>query len=134
MLDIALDALLIVMAFYISLIDIRFHRIPNKSLLILIFALLYSTHMISITFNLLILSLIWLVGLLAKMGMGDLKLLSILVILQGRLLLDPITWFLFTAIALVSIILHILVRRTIRGEIPLAPAILIPFTGFYLSF
>ena len=90
--------------------------------------------MVSLTMNVIILTSIWLVGVLAKMGMGDLKLLTILAILQGEILMNPISWILFTAIALLSIITHILVRRTIRGEIPLAPAILIPFTGFYLSF
>lgn len=134
MIDIAFNIILILMSVYISLSDIRFHRIPNTSLLILTLTLLYSTRMIPVTLNLIALSSIWLVGLLGKIGMGDLKLLTILVILQGEILLNPFSWILFTAIALLSIAFHILLRRTIRGEIPLAPAILIPFTTLYLSF
>lgn len=134
MIGIAFDVILILMTVYISLNDIRFHRIPNVSLLILTLTLLYSTHAIPISLNLVILSSIWLFGLLGKIGMGDLKLLTILMIFQGQILINPMSWILFTAIALLSIAFHILLRRTIRGEIPLAPAILIPFTALYLSF
>lgn len=134
MIDIAFNVILILITIYISICDIKFHRIPNASLLIMTLTLLYSTHAIPINLNLVALSSIWLVGLLGKIGMGDLKLLTILVILQGQILINPISWILFTAIALLSIAFHILLRRTIRGEIPLAPAILIPFTALYLSF
>jgi Flp pilus assembly protein protease CpaA len=134
MIHIALDITLIMMTAYISISDIKFHRIPNTSLLILTITLLYSTHTISMTSTLIILCSIWLVGLLAKMGMGDLKLLTILLILHGQILINPIFWIFFAAIALLSIIFHILARGTMRGEIPLAPAILFPFTGIYLSF
>ena len=134
MIQVALDVILIMMTGYISISDIRFHQIPNTSLLVMILTLLYSTRTISMTSNLIILCSIWLVGLLAKMGMGDLKLLTILLILQGRILINPIFWIFFAAIALLSIIFHMLARGTMRGEIPLAPAILIPFTGIYLSF
>jgi prepilin peptidase CpaA len=134
MIKIVFDVLLILITLYISLSDLRFHRIPNSSLLILTFILLYSTRMIPITLNMIVLSSIWLIGLLGKIGMGDLKLLTILMVLQGQILLNPIYWIFFTAIALISITLHILLRRTIRGEIPLAPSILLPFTALYLSF
>jgi Flp pilus assembly protein protease CpaA len=134
MIHIALDITLIAMTTYISISDIKFHRIPNTSLLILTLTLLYSTHTISMTSTLIILFSIWLAGLLAKMGMGDLKLLTILLILQGQIPINPIFLILFAAIALLSIIFHMLARGTMRGEIPLAPAILIPFTGIYLSF
>lgn len=134
MIQIALDVTLIILTVYISFIDIKFHRIPNTSLLILTLILLYSMRTISMTSTLIILCAIWLVGLVGKIGMGDLKLLTILLILHGQILMNPISWILFTVIALLSIFLHMLARGTIRGEIPLAPAILIPFTGFYLSF
>lgn len=134
MIHIALDITLIVMTTYISISDIKFHRIPNTSLLTLTLTLLYSTHTISATSTLIILFSIWLAGLLAKIGMGDLKLLTTLLILQGQILINPIFLILFAAIALLSIIFHMLARGTMRGEIPLAPAILIPFTGIYLSF
>jgi prepilin peptidase CpaA len=134
MIGIAFEVILILMTVYISLIDIRFHRIPNVSLLILTLTLLYSTHAIPLFLNLVVLSSIWLFGLLGEIGMGDLKLLTILVILQGEILINLMSWILFTAIALLSIAFHILLRGTIRGEIPLAPAILIPFTALYLSF
>lgn len=134
MIKIVFDVLLILITLYVSLSDLRFHRIPNSSLLILALILLYSTRVIPITLNLIVLSSIWLVGLFGKIGMGDLKLLTILMILQGQILLNPIYWIFFTAIALISITLHILLRRTIWGEIPLAPSILLPFTALYLSF
>lgn len=134
MLHIAFDLFLIGITLYISISDIRFHRIPNISLLFLIIALLYSMHQISAVKIVLILNFIWILGIFSKVGMGDLKLLTILVVLQGEVVIDSRTWTLFTVITLASIIIHRLVEKSLKGDIPLAPAILVPFVSIYLSF
>jgi hypothetical protein len=82
----------------------------------------------------LVLLLIWGAGLLARIGMGDLKLLTILTTLQGQILVNPMAWIFFSALAALSILIHIGVRRSLQGDIALAPAILIPFTSLYLAF
>ena len=81
-----------------------------------------------------ILIALWIFGLLAKIGPGDLKLLTILMVMQGEIILDSLMWILFLGIATISLLIHILESRSWQGEIPLAPAIVIPFTALYLSF
>ncbi|MSZ47857.1 MAG: hypothetical protein F2602_00220 [Actinobacteria bacterium] len=66
--------------------------------------------------------------------MGDLKLLTILIVLQGEVVIDSRTWILFSVCTVLSIIFHRLVERSLKGEIPLAPAILVPFVSVYLTF
>jgi len=134
MLHFVFDLFLIGITLYISITDIRFHRIPNISLLFLTIALLYSMHQISVVKIVLILIFMWILGILSKVGMGDLKLLTILIVLQGEVVIDSRTWTLFTVITVASIIIHRLVDRSFKGDIPLAPAILVPFTALYLTF
>ena len=90
--------------------------------------------MISLVPMLFLILTLWVLGLLAKIGPGDLKLLTILIIMQGEIILDSLMWILFLGIAAISFLVHILERRSWQGEIPLAPAIVIPFTALYLSF
>jgi Flp pilus assembly protein protease CpaA len=134
MLEALSSILLVSTAIYISFTDIDSHRIPNRSLLLLIFALVNQMNQIPMEMLALVLLLLWAVGLLARVGMGDLKLLTILTTLQGQILVNPMAWIFFSALAALSILIHIGVRRSLQGEIALAPAILIPFTSLYLAF
>ena len=134
MLHIAFDLFLIGITLYILISDIRFHRIPNISLLFLTIALMYSMHQISAVKIVLILISMWILGIFSKVGMGDLKLLTILILLQGEVVIDSRTWILFSVCTVLSIIFHRLVERSLKGEIPLAPAILVPFVSVYLTF
>ena len=134
MLHIAFDLFLIGITLYILISDIRFHRIPNISLLFLTIALMYSMHQISAVKIVLILIFMWILGIFSKVGMGDLKLLTILILLQGEVVIDSRTWILFSVCTVLSIIFHRLVERSLKGEIPLAPAIMVPFVSVYLTF
>ena len=134
MLHNAFDLFLIGITLYILISDIRFHRIPNISLLFLTIALLYSMHQISAVKIALILIFMWILGIFSRVGMGDLKLLTILILLQGEVVIDSRTWILFSVCTVLSIIFHRLVERSLKGDIPLAPAILVPFVSIYLSF
>jgi hypothetical protein len=91
-------------------------------------------HQISAVKIVLTLIFIWILGIFSKVGMGDLKLLTILIVLQGEVVIDSRTWTLFTVITLASVVIHRLVERSLKGDIPLAPAILVPFTALYLTF
>lgn len=134
MIDALSSVLLVVTAIYISFTDIVSHRIPNRSLLLLIIALTNQMNQIPLEMTALVLLLIWGAGLLARVGMGDLKLLSILTTLQGQILVNPMAWIFFSVVAALSILIHVGVRRSFQGDIALAPAILIPFTSLYLAF
>jgi Flp pilus assembly protein protease CpaA len=128
------SVLLVGTAIYISFTDIVSHRIPNRSLLLLIIALTNQMNQTPLEMTALVLLLIWGAGLLARVGMGDLKLLSILTTLQGQILVNPIAWIFFSVVAALSILIHVGVRRSFQGDIALAPAILIPFISLYLAF
>ena len=134
MFEIASDVSLIVFGAYICVSDIRFHRIPNLSLLFLTCALIPSIKLLSFTWILSLIIALWALGFVAKIGPGDLKLLTILIIMNGEIILNSLMWIIFTLISALSIVIHTLARRSVRGEIPLAPAIVIPFTALYLSF
>lgn len=126
--------LLILLTVTITISDIRFHRVPNSSLFFLALTLLLNLNLAPPRPVALSLALVWVVGIAAKVGMGDIKLLTILITLQGEIALDPKLWILFTTIAGFSIVVHVVLKGSIRGEIALAPAIIIPFTLLYLSF
>lgn len=132
--QIAGDISLILVTIYICVSDIRFHRIPNRSLVFLSCALIPSIKFISFGEIFALIAILWVLGSLAKIGPGDLKLLTILIVMQGEIVLKPLMWFLFLAIASISVLIHIILKSTLKGEIPLAPAIVIPFTALYLSF
>lgn len=134
MLEIATDISLILLTIYICANDIRFHRVPNLSLIFLSCALISSIQLIPVGIMLLLIVVLWILGSLARIGPGDLKLLTILIVMQGEIVLNPLMWILFLTIASISVLIHILLKCTLRGEIPLAPAIVIPFTTLYLSF
>lgn len=133
MLEIASDVLLILTGIFICLSDIRWHRVPNLALLIISLTLVFSLNSLSLGMTSLILILIWSAGLMAKIGMGDLKLLTILTIFQGETVIDSMMWILTLAITAISLLIHLLRRRSLAGDIPLAPAIVIPFIALYLS-
>lgn len=112
----------------IAFIDIRHHRIPHWTLLLLSIAIFLED---GFNFNpksgLLLFLLATLFVLTAKLGMGDLKLLVLLGVTSlqwnavGRFL-----WLLAIASLLLSA-LHILRNRSLSGNIALAPAIVSAF-------
>jgi Flp pilus assembly protein protease CpaA len=134
MLEIAADISLILLSIYICVSDIRFHRIPNRSLIFLSCSFIPSIKLTPFGMMALLIAILWLLGWLANIGPGDLKLLTILICMQGEIILNPLMWIFFLAIASISVLVHIILKGTLKGEIPLAPAIVIPFTALYLSF
>lgn len=80
-----------------------------------------------------LLLLIWILGVFSKVGMGDLKLLTVLLLLQGELLLRPITLTIGALVITFMIAIHLIINKSLKGDIALAPAIMIPFTMAYLT-
>lgn len=133
MLEVIRPLLLIMFTLYISSIDLKFHRIPNISLLWLIIVLINPMNHLGLHVTLLALFLLWIIGLTSKVGMGDLKLLTVLLVLQGEILLRPISLIAFFFVTTLMIAFHCVMNKSLRGDIALAPAILIPFTVAYLT-
>lgn len=95
--------------------------------------LIYPNHSLDLPIASLSLLLIWIVGIFSKVGMGDLKLLTVLLLLQGEILLRPITLTIGALVITIMIAIHLIVNKSLKGDIALAPAILIPFTLAYLT-
>jgi Flp pilus assembly protein protease CpaA len=133
MVNASITALIVGLTLHISIFDLRFHRIQNASIIILGHLLTFSMHRLAILPMLIGLFVLWICGLIGNVGMGDLKLLTILIVLQGEILLQSNAIVLSLLIASLSVLLHLSSRRTLKGEIALAPAILIPFTSVYLA-
>ena len=127
------SVLIIGLALYICVIDIRCHRIPNASILGMTILLIYPNHSLDLQIASLSLLLIWIAGIFSKVGMGDLKLLTVLLLLQGEILLRPITLTIGALVITIMIAIHLIVNKSLKGDIALAPAILIPFTLAYLT-
>jgi|LauGreSuBDMM15SN_2_FD.fasta_scaffold108024_2 Flp pilus assembly protein protease CpaA len=119
---------LILFSLYISFVDVRHHRISNRVLLITFLSLLAlsvitetGVHPLTGFSVLLFTPLI----LLARIGAGDIKLLTVL-----ALFFIPLTWdmasdFLlsFTLISATLLIIRVAKSQSFSGSIALAPAI-----------
>ncbi len=119
---------LILFSLYISFVDVRHHRISNRVLLITFLSLLAlsvitetGVHPLTGFSVLLFTPLI----LLARIGAGDIKLLTVL-----ALFFIPLTWdmasdFLlsFTLISATLLIIRVAKSQSFTGSIALAPAI-----------
>lgn len=124
---------LFLIALAIILIDLRVHKIHNVSLLMFAFPLSVNPNTTSREILSISIALIILFGFLSRMGAGDIKLLILLVSLQGALMLTYhyLLGLLFISIA--HIMIEIMSKRHIPARLPFAPSILIPFLWRYLG-
>lgn len=125
---------IVALSLHICLFDIRYHRIPNRTLASLGGLLLFYPNTLVLRDASLLIVLVSIICIAAKIGMGDLKMLILLIILQGQILTQTLWLPLFSFVALISIIFQLAQKGGIAGDIPLAPAILIPFLAIYLRF
>jgi prepilin peptidase CpaA len=109
---------------YISWRDLRSHRISNPSLILLAFSLLLAFGFTFHFFESLgILTLLTLSALRLSLGGGDIKLVAVLV-LFGQLVFSIPQYLVISAlIGFVQLVHHFIRRRTLKGEIALAPTI-----------
>ena len=109
---------------WISIFDIKFHRIPNTSLIALIVtSLVISDAKLDLKFLLETSLLVFLFTWISNCGFGDSKLSIILLNLNvpKSQIFDYLTLLLLTSGFMV--ILHIFHHRTFRGHIAFAPAL-----------
>lgn len=128
-----LKILLLILSLYISVVDIQTHRISNLSNLALGSLLIFDIHNIEIWMTLIFICLALIATLIIRLGMGDFKLIVVLLITQSAIVvsLQYLSLFLMTATA--TICISILTRKGLTGSVAFGPTILLPFTAIYLA-
>lgn len=119
---------LVLISIYISLVDLRTHRISNRILLFTFLFLFFLSLIIQTTiFPVTALAALIISPLIlyARIGAGDIKLLTVLVFFFIPLTLDMASDFLlsFTLIATALLIIQLIRFHSFAGSIALAPAI-----------
>jgi Flp pilus assembly protein protease CpaA len=126
--------LILLVSLYISLFDLRHHRITNLSVL-LISALLFINGDFQIYFltGILFLAPLLLLGIFGGLGGGDVKLLMAVALLAVPV--ASITTYLTILVLAISILtaLTIATRMRLRGNIALGPAICASYLAFLFT-
>jgi Flp pilus assembly protein protease CpaA len=118
---------------FITVIDIHTHRISNRSLHILGIVLITDLNSAAWIYTLTALSGAFALCAIFKIGMGDFKLFSALLITQGSLVLTLDFLQRFFLVTLLGVAISIARRKGLSGSIAFAPFITIPFGLAYLG-
>jgi len=127
-------ALIFLFSIYISLYDLRNHRITNPSVVIISMLLFiegdFQVYFLS---GILFLAPLLVLGIFGGLGGGDVKLL--LAVALVAIPVEAIITFLAFLVLAISIltIFTIAVRKRLRGNIALAPAICASYLALLLS-
>lgn len=126
--------LIILFSVYISLFDLRHHRITNLSVVLISVLLLIKGdfHIYFLT-GILFLGPLLLLGIFGGLGGGDVKLLMAVALLA--IPVGSITTYITILVATISIltVLTVAARVRIRGNIALAPAICASYLAFLFT-
>ena len=118
---------------YISWVDIREHRIYNRDLIAFALILSLNANQISFKWSVSILIIALIVTILFRIGGGDFKLFSVLLLTQGGAIASTeYLSYLFMALS-VSLLIAWVRHRTLHCAVPLAPTIAVPFLLIYLG-
>jgi Flp pilus assembly protein protease CpaA len=123
----------VLISLYIAIYDIKDHRIRNLHLLIFLLPLALSAHRASFLPSVLSILLALLTCILFRIGGGDFKLFSLLVLTQGDTVLTRQYFTLFLISISCSLAISLFFKRSLTGSIALAPSILAPFLLLYLD-
>ena len=126
--------LIIFFSIYISVVDLRHHRITNLSVVIIsILLFIEGDFQICFLSGILFLAPLLVLGIFGGLGGGDVKLL--LAVALVAIPVEAISAFLVFLLLAISILtaLTIAVRRRLRGNIALAPAICASYLALLLS-
>lgn len=118
---------------YITVADIRTHRITNRSTLILGLALFSKMNSASFITTFISIAIAFALCALFTIGMGDFKLFSVLVITQGSLVLTLDFLHRFFLVTLCVVTFSLAARKNLASSIAFAPCIVIPFGMVYLG-
>ena len=126
--------LIVIFSIYISLFDLRHHRITNRSVVIIsVLLFIQGDFQIYILSGILFLAPVLLLGIFGGLGGGDVKLLVAVALVA--IPAEAISTFLAFLLLAISILtaLTIAVRKRLRGNIALAPAICASYLALLLS-
>jgi Flp pilus assembly protein protease CpaA len=108
----------------IAIFDVKFHRIPNTSIILLVaITLVNDASWIDFTYLLVSSGVVYLFTWTTRCGFGDSKLLIVLINLivpEGRVI-DYISAVL--AMSVLLVLIHVIKNRSIHGQIAFAPAL-----------
>lgn len=127
-------ALILLFSIYISLFDLRHHRITNFSVVLISVLLLIEGdfHIFFLT-GIFFLGPLLVLGIFGGLGGGDVKLLMAVALLA--IPVGSITTYITILVAAISIltVLTVAARMRFRGNIALAPAICASYLAFLFT-
>ncbi len=127
------QALIAIGSLYISWVDLREHRIYNRDLIAYALVLSLKANPIPFKWSLSILILALLVTILFRIGGGDFKLFSVLLLTHGGEIASTEYFSSFFYALSASLLIAFIRHRTLHCAVPLAPAIALPFLLIYLG-
>lgn len=126
-------ASIFIVSFYIALRDIKTHTITNKSNFVLFLLLLFDANPLTLFHTLLTWLTLTIICLVTHLGGGDFKLLTVLLVTQGKVLLSAHYGSGIAIAITLTVLISLLFRRNLDDSVPMGPAILAPFTISYLA-
>lgn len=127
------NLVLITISSYIVIRDFLTHRISNMSTLLLTAFLFFNPHPSQLVTTIISIVTSSILFFIAKIGMGDLKLLIGLMITQGSILISDSYLYLAVTTLLATLMSYLISRRTMRGSVAFAHVLLVPFVLLYLA-
>ena len=128
-----LALLVLLQSSHIMVADFRTHRISNVNILILTALLSISPHWAGVEKVLISILIAAIIFILAKIGMGDLKLMIGLMITQGQLVISADYFRLVALFMAITLISQLIVRRSLKSSIAFAHILLAPLLVLYLA-
>ncbi len=127
------QALVAIVSLYISWVDFREHRIYNRDLIVFGVILSLNSNPIPFKWSVSIIILALVVTILFRIGGGDFKMFSVLLLTHGGAVASAeYVSYLFMALS-VSLLIASVRYRTLSCAVPLAPSIALPFLLIYLG-
>jgi Flp pilus assembly protein protease CpaA len=128
-----LPAILILFILYIALNDLRTHKITDKSNFALFLLLLFDANPLPLLHLLLAWLILIAISLATQLGGGDFKLLTVLLVTQGKVLLSASYGVGIAIAASLTVFIVLLIRGNLDDSVPMGPVILAPFAISYLA-
>lgn len=128
-----LPATIILFTFYIALNDLRTHKITDKSNFVLFLLLLIDANPLPLFHLLMAWFALIAICLATHLGGGDFKLLTVLLLTQGKVLLSASYGVGIAISASLTVLIFLFIRRNLDDSVPMGPAILGPFAIGYLA-
>lgn len=126
-------ATIILFILYIAFNDLRTHKITDKSNFVLFLLLLFDANPLPLPHLLLAWLILIAICLATQLGGGDFKLLTVLLVTQGKVLLSASYGVGIAIAASSTLFIVLLIRGNLDDSVPMGPAILAPFAISYLA-